>query len=65
MDHAEAALHLGFGRKTFPAFAGVLEKTDCLDRTIDLPYDLRGCGLRCPGKYPLDMHCTAMYKALQ
>ena len=42
MHDAESALDLRLGWESFPTFAGVLEKTGCLDRTIDLPYCLRG-----------------------
>jgi len=42
MYDAEPALDLRLGRETFATFVGDLEKTGCLDRTIDLPYGLRG-----------------------
>lgn len=45
MHDAQSTFDLRFGWKTFPPFAADLEKTDCLDRTFDLPYDLRGYGL--------------------
>ena len=41
MHDAEAALDLRLGWEAFPSLAGDLEKTDWLDRTLGLPYDLR------------------------
>lgn len=47
MHDAESALHASLGWETFATFAGNLEKTNRLDRMIDLPYGLRVEGFSC------------------
>ena len=42
VHNAQAAFHLRLGREAPAPFAGDVEKTGRLDRTVDLPYDLRG-----------------------